>query len=46
MDDYEITIFQKKCFDTPLQLQVNRHSKKYVHVCVQMITKFSVFSRF
>ncbi|XP_073943930.1 mitochondrial Rho GTPase isoform X1 [Choristoneura fumiferana] len=22
MDDYEITIFQKKCFDTPLQLQV------------------------
>ncbi|CAH2264046.1 mitochondrial Rho GTPase isoform X1 [Pararge aegeria] len=22
LDDYEITIFQKKCFDTPLQLQV------------------------
>ncbi|XP_026329621.1 mitochondrial Rho GTPase isoform X2 [Hyposmocoma kahamanoa] len=22
MDDYEITIFQRKCFDTPLQLQV------------------------
>ncbi|XP_063378194.1 mitochondrial Rho GTPase isoform X1 [Cydia fagiglandana] len=22
MDDYEITLFQRKCFDTPLQLQV------------------------
>ncbi|CAF4771378.1 unnamed protein product [Pieris macdunnoughi] len=22
LDDYEITLFQKKCFDTPLQLQV------------------------
>ncbi|CAH2073803.1 unnamed protein product, partial [Iphiclides podalirius] len=22
LDDYEITVFQKKCFDTPLQLQV------------------------
>lgn len=22
IDDYEITVFQKKCFDTPLQLQV------------------------